>query len=66
MVKPRYFNTKEECDKWIKKNWKRLKYGGGVIYDKEQTTPILFPEEIVELYGDHTERFCVHAYRRTQ
>jgi hypothetical protein len=62
MIKPLYFHTKEECEKWCQKNMKRLK-STGIIQDREN--PILYPEEIVEYFGDHPERYVLHRYRIT-
>jgi hypothetical protein len=66
MVKPRYYNTYEELIEWMKKNMKRLKYSIGFTHDREQTNPRLYPEEIEELFGNHTERYRVQYYRKTK
>jgi hypothetical protein len=60
MVKYRYFSTKEEAHEWLYRNMKRLKWSIAFTIDRKS----LYPKEIEGYFGNHTEQFCVSAYRK--
>jgi hypothetical protein len=57
-----YFHTREDAENWVKTRQKKLRYTLCFLGDRER----LYPEEIVDCFGKHNERYVITAYKHSQ